>query len=94
MDNFNEKELKRNASAVVDIAVSNIPQDAEVLEWYIDTDPIDTDIALFDRFFGAVSENDRTKSYSVDNFIKGIFQGGIINKSGDKHNYILISKNS
>lgn len=94
VDNFNEKELKRNASAVVDIAVSNIPQDAEVLEWYIDTDPIDTDIALFDRFFGAVSENDRTKSYSVDNFIKGIFQGGIINKSGDKHNYILISKNS
>ena len=93
-DNFNEKELKRNAYAVVDIAISNIPQDAEVLEWYVNTDAIDTDIALFERFFGATSENDRSKSYSVDNFIKGIFQGGIINKSSDKHNYILISKNS
>lgn len=92
IDNFNHKELKRNAYAEVLISVTNIPQDAEVLEWYISTDAIDTDITLLDRFFGAVSENDRAKSYSVDNFIKGMFQGSIINKSSDKHNYILISK--
>lgn len=92
IDNFDNKELKRNAYAEVLITVTNIPQDAEVLEWYINTDAIDMDITLMDRFFGAVSENDRTKSYSVDNFIKGMFQGGIVVKSGDKHNYILISK--
>lgn len=92
IDNFNNKELKRNAYAEVLISVTNIPQDAEVLEWYINTDAIDMNTSLMDRFFGAVSENDRTKSYSVDNFIKGMFQGGIIVKSSDKHNYILISK--
>ena len=92
IDNFDSKELKRNAFAEVLISVTNIPQDAEVLEWYISTDAIDTNTSLMDRFFGAVSENDRTKSYSVDNFIKGMFQGGLINKSSDKHNYILISK--
>ena len=45
----------------------------------------------FTPFFGATSESDVTKSYSVDDFLKGIFYDGFINKS-IKPNYILISK--
>ena len=53
----------------------------------------DTDYTLFAPYFGATAESDVTKSYSVDNFVKGIFYGGVVNKTL-KPNYILISKNS
>lgn len=88
--NITEKELKRTAVATIDLKVYNmLGNDADVIEWTLELP--DSDISRLTQFFGATSENDVTKSYSVDDFLKGIFYGGVINKS-IKPNYILISK--
>lgn len=89
--NITDKELKRTATAIVDLKVFDMAQDSEVLEWSFELP--DTDDSRFSRFWGALSEDDVEKAFSVDNFIKGIFYGGIVNKHL-KPNYILISKNS
>lgn len=92
VDNFNQKELKRNAYAKVKVKVTNMANDAEVLEWYLDIEKAESSITLFEPYLNAASVNDRNKTYSLENFIKGMFQGGVVNKSSDKHNYVLISK--
>lgn len=85
-----EKELKRESTAIVDLKVSNMQSDADVLEWYLDLP--DTDYTLFSPFLeNANNENDVMKSFSVLNFIKGMFYGGLVNTKM-KSNYILISK--
>lgn len=90
--NITEKELIRTATAIVEVKVFDMAMDSEVLEWSLELP--DTDYTLFGPFFdGAVDENDPSKSYSVEDFVKGIFYGGIVNKTL-KPNYILISKNS
>ena len=64
--------------------------DSEVLEWTLELP--DTDYTLFNEYFdGAFDENDPTKSFSVMDFVKGIFYGGVVNKKLEP-NYILISK--
>lgn len=84
------KELKRIATATVELKVFNMATDSEVIEWNLELP--DTDYTLFNQFFdGAVDENDPSKSYSVMDFIKGMFQGSVITKNL-KPNYILISK--
>lgn len=82
--------LVRKATAIVDLKIYDFAQDSEVLEWSIDLP--DTEMGAFVPYFNAPDEDDVTKSYSVDNFISGMFKGGIVNKSL-KPNYILISKN-
>ena len=92
VDNFDQKQLKRKATAIVDIEVSNMQTEADVLEWFVDTNSIDADYTEFAPYLNAANENDRTGTYSMEDFIKGLFQGGVLNKVSDKHNYILISK--
>lgn len=90
--NITNKELVRTATAIAEIKVFDMAMDSEILEWSLELP--DTDITLFKPYFdGSVSEDDPTKSYSVADFVKGIFYGGIVNKTL-KSNYILISKNS
>ena len=90
--NITDKTLKRTATAVVDLKVYDLALDSEVIEWTLELP--DTDVTLFSPYLiEATSESDVTKSYSVENFIKGIFYGGLINKTL-KPNYILISQNS
>jgi hypothetical protein len=91
IQNITDKELKRKAIATVELKVFNFAMDSEVIEWTLMLP--DTDYTLFAPYFGATAESDVTKSYSVDNFVKGIFYGGVVNKTL-KPNYILISKNS
>ncbi len=95
IQNITSKErtnvLVRKATAIVNLKVYDMAQDSEVIEWSIGLP--DTELRLFAPYiFGVTDENDVTKSYSVDNFITGMFRGGIVNKSL-KPNYILISKN-
>ena len=86
------KQLKRKAEAIIELKVCNMPLDMDVIEWKLNVP--DSEYTLFNEFFeGAVDENDPTKSYSVLEFIHGIFYGGILNQHGNS-NYILISKNS
>lgn len=92
IENVTNKQLMRKATAYVAVKVYDMPMDSEVLEWSLELP--DTDIAKFAPYLdGATSENDPTKSYSVQDFIKGIFYGGIVNKTLNP-NYILISRNS
>lgn len=90
--NINDnKELKRESVATVDLKVSNMHSDSEVLEWTLELP--DTEYTLFNPFFeNANTENDPTKSFSVMDFVNGIFKGGLVNTKL-KSNYILISKN-
>lgn len=94
VEEFDLKELKRKATATVDLQVSNMTSESEVIEWYLDLESLDTDLTLLQPFLGATSENDRSKSYSMDSFIRGMFEGIGKNKVSDKKNYILISKKS
>ena len=90
--NITDKELVRTAIAIAEVKVFDMAMDSEVIEWTLELP--DTDYTLFSPYFdGAASENDPTKSYSVEDFVKGIFYGGVVNKTL-KPNYILISKNS
>ena len=84
------KELKRKATATVELKVFNMTTDSEVIEWNLKLP--DTDYTLFNQFFdGAVSEDDPSKSFSVLDFVKGMFQGSVVTKNLSP-NYILISK--
>ena len=88
--NITDNVLRRTSTATVELIVSNMPLESEVLEWTMELP--NTDISKMSPFFtNATSENDPTKSFSVLDFIKGIFHGGIINENL-KPNYILLSK--
>lgn len=86
-----DKQLNREATATIDLKIFNMPTDSEVIEWNLEL-PI-TNYALFNEFFDeADDENDPNKSYSVLDFLTGIFQGGVVTHDM-KPNYILVSKN-
>ena len=86
------KQLNRKAVATVELKVFNMATDSEVIEWTLEIP--ETNYTLFAEFFdNANQENDPTKSYSLIDFVKGMFCGGLVNKTLSP-NYILISKNS
>lgn len=91
IQNITDKELVRTAYAIVDLKVCNMAMESEVIEWTLQLP--DLDITEFAPYLDGTDENDVTKSYSLENFIKGMFYGGVVNKSL-KPNYILISKKS
>lgn len=87
-----KRELKRKAIATVKLEIFNMATDSEVIEWNLELP--DTDYTLFENYLdNTTGENDPSKSYSLIDFIKGIFHGGLVNKKLSP-NYILISKNS
>ncbi len=90
VQNITNRELNRTAVATVELKLYDMAMDSEVIKWSLELP--DLDIVKFAPFFGDV-ESDPTKSYSLDSFIRGIFYGGVTNKTL-KPNYILISKNS
>ena len=84
------RELKRKATATVKLEIYNMATDSEVIEWNLELP--DTDYTLFGNYFdNTTGEYDPSKSYSLIDFVKGIFQGGVINKKLSP-NYILVSK--
>ena len=91
IQNITNKNLVRTAYAIVDLKVCNMAMDSEVIEWTLQLP--DLDITEFAPYLGGTNGNDVTKSYSLEDFIKGMFYGGVVNDTL-KHNYILISKKS
>lgn len=90
INNKQNNELKRKASATIEIKTFDMSTDMDVLKWSLSLP--DTDYTLMNDFFeNAFDENDVTKSYSVLDFIKGMFYGGVLNTQ-PKPSYILISK--
>ena len=85
-----DKTLKRKVVANVKLKIFNMPTDSDVLEWTLEIP--DTNYTLFSEYFiDALDENDVSKSYSLLDFVKGMFYGGVVNKKLG-NNYILISK--
>lgn len=88
--NEDDKSLRRKVVANVELRIFNMPTDSDVLEWTLEIP--DTNYTLFGEFFmDAQDENDVSKSYSLLEFVKGMFYGGVVNKKLG-NNYILISK--
>lgn len=89
--NIIDARLERKATAIVELKVFNMALESDVIEWNINLP--DNDITYLNEFFeGAVNENDPSKSFSLVDFIKGMFYGGVVNEKLNP-NYILISKN-
>lgn len=91
IENITDKILNRKATAIVYLKVFDLATDSDVLEWGLEFQ--DSDCRKLERFMGATSESDLSKTFSLESLLKGIFYGGVVNKSLKK-NYILISKNS
>lgn len=88
--NITNQKLDRKVVATVELKLYNMQLEAEVIKWTLKLP--DLNISRFGAYLGGDNEDDVTKSYSVDNFIVGMFQGGVVNKEMD-YNYILVSKN-
>jgi len=85
------KDLKRSAIATVDLKLYNMALESEVIQWTLDLP--DLNIALFNEYFqNAYDELDPSKSFSVEDFVRGMFYVSVVNKDLEP-NYILVSKN-
>ena len=89
VQNVTNRILKRTATAMVELKLVNMATDSEVIEWALDLP--DTQVDRFQPFFNALNEGDVTKSYSIEDFIHGMFYGGVVNKELEP-NYILVTK--
>lgn len=89
-----DNQLQRKATATIELNVSNMLTDADVVLWTLELP--DGQASVNERpitqFFGAQSENELDKSFSIENFIDGMFRGAS-NKMDKEPNRILISKN-
>lgn len=91
INNHNQKKLERLAVASVELKLWNMPMDADVIEWTLDH----PEYSVTDTFLqiqNAAAEADLTGSFSLANFIQGVFQA-IQNHWNQEPNRILISKN-
>jgi hypothetical protein len=89
--NITNSKLERTAVAVVDLELCHMATDSEVIEWTLCLPNLD--VSEFSDYLYAKDENDVSKTFSLENFIKGMFHGGVVNKSM-MSNYILVSKKS
>ena len=91
INNHNQKKLERLAIASVELKLWNMPMDADVIEWTLDH-PEYSVTDTFMRIQNATAEADLTGSFSLVNFIQGVFQAE--NHWNQEPNRILISKSN
>ncbi len=91
-DNHYNKKLERRAVASVELKLWDMPMDADVIEWTLDY----PEYSVTDTFLqiqNATEEKDLTGSFSLVNFVHGMFQA--VQNTWDKEpNRILISKSN
>ena len=92
INNHNQKKLERLAVASVELKLWNMPMDADVIEWTLDH-PEYSVTDTFMQIQNAAAEADLTGSFSLANFIQGIFQA-VQNHWNQEPNRILISKSN
>lgn len=83
---------KVDADLFIKIKVSQLPFSSDVVELIIKDK--DVDQTWITPFFGAVKESDNSKSYSIEEFIKGLELGTTKYPYQKSPLYILISKKS
>lgn len=72
VNNHFNKELKRKATAKIELDICNMLTESDVIEWYINH-PDYSVTADFNSIMTATAENDYVGSFSVDRFIAGVF---------------------
>lgn len=90
VDNHYEREFIRKAIANIELNITDMYGDSDVILWYLNHPDQYMNETLLDYLSGQ-DENDCTKSFSVDKFISGIFNA-VQNKWIKEPNRILISK--
>lgn len=88
-ENKRERQINRHAEATVELKITGLPTESDVIEWSFNH-PDDL-IGGMTRFFGASSEQEYDKSYSIEGFIQGLTYGGHLNTWNKTPNYILVS---
>lgn len=91
-NNHNQKKLERIAVASVELKLWNMPMEADVIEWSLDH-PEYSVTDTFMQIQNAAAEADLTGSFSLANFIQGVFQA-VQNHWNQEPNRILISKSN
>ena len=91
-NNHNQKKLERLAVASVELKLWNMPMEADVIEWSLDH-PEYSVTDTFMQIQNAAAEADLTGSFSLANFIQGVFQA-VQNHWDQEPNRILISKSN
>ena len=90
VNNHFNKELKRKATAKVELKVYNMFTESDVIEWTLNHPEYSVNID-FTNIMAAIAENDYTGSFSVDRFVAGVFNA-VQNHWDEIPNRILISK--
>lgn len=91
-NNHNQKKLERLAVASVELKLWNMPMEADVIEWSLEH-PEYSVTDTFMQIQNAAAEADLTGSFSLANFIQGVFQA-VQNHWNQEPNRILISKSN
>ena len=92
IDNHYQKNLERRAVASVELKLWNMPMDADVIEWTLNH-PEYSMTETFMQIQNASEEKDIAGSFSLSNFIQGVFQA-VQNTWCKEPNRILISKSN
>lgn len=92
INNHNQKMLERLAIASVELKLWNMPMDADVIEWTLDH-PEFTVTDAFMQIQNTDNETDLSGSFSLANFIQGVFQA-VQNHWNQEPNLIMISKSN
>lgn len=90
VNNHFNKELKRKATAKVELKVYNMFTESDVIEWTLNHPDYSVTVD-FTNIMAATAENDYTGSFSVDRFVAGVFNA-VQNHWDETPNRILISK--
>ena len=91
-DNHYQKKFQRRSVASVELKLWNMPMGADVIEWWLNH-PEFSMTNTFMQIQNASSEADLTGSFSLANFIKGVFQADQ-NHWDQEPNRIMISKSN
>ena len=86
-----ERRLNRSMPAKVCVKIDKLPNDIDVIEWSFDPCKLSSDAKEFMIFYGANDWRDFDKTFSLENFIAGMFSGAHLSMCSKKKNYILIS---
>ena len=83
--------LNRTMIASIFMSIKNLQTDCDVLEWSFNPCKLDGAVGNFNIFYGANNWREFDKTYSIENFLQGLFRAAHLSTCSKKPNYILIS---
>lgn len=86
-----DHRLNRSMTVSIYMSISSLQADCDVLEWSFDPCKMDSAVGKFSQFFGADNWKEFDKTYSIENFLQGLFRAAHLSTCSKKPNYVLIS---